>query len=312
MRERSEYTIKQIESVKVLLCEPTTLLIAKRINQISKLTGVSTGAIISIKSLSSWIDVREDLNEKMLVKSKIVDVDYVLFLFENKHLTLKNLSNKFGIKHEKITYLFRSNKLPYSTQNQTNKIYQQNIKVMKYYNKGVKTTKNIKNITGLSDLTIRKIFNNNNIVNNIVKNKRKNREKNCDIKGISWDIKDKRWFLRISHNNKQVPIGKFDTVEEANNIKLKLETLIKQDDYEGIIKIKNECRRESTPMKKIKSINIKTKEIINFNGIGIASRELGINRKEIERVLSKGKKSEYIYTAKGFTFQYIEQIEQIT
>ena len=39
--------------------------------------------------------------------------------------------------------------------------------------------------------------------------------KSSGIRGVSWNISDKRWQVRISFNNKRIHLGNFIRVEEA-------------------------------------------------------------------------------------------------
>lgn len=309
MRNKSNYSIKQIENVKILLCEPTDLLIKNRIKEISKLTSVTEKAILSIKHLRSWVDIREDLNEIMVKKNDEKDKKRIIYLFQNKKVTITQLANMFNTSNTAITYFFKNNKITYSETNKLNKQYQQNKKVIKYYNKGIRTLKNFNILTGYSDYIVHRALDENgtSIRREKLKEKtRVNKEKSCNIKGVNWDIKTKKWFLRITYNKEQIPIGKFDTVKDANDVKKELDELIIKDDYEGIMNIKQKYTKAGEYNKKIiKCTNIETKEELIIEGIGVASRQLNISRRAIEKVLCG-----YYKTTHGYIFKYVKELGQ--
>lgn len=302
MRGKSLYSVKQIETVKILLCEPTNLLIKNRIKEISKLTGVSETAIVSIKGLNSWIDIREDLNSKMINKNDN-DKNMIIYLFLEKNLTLKQLSNKLNLTIPAITYMFQKNNIKYRDMNNSNKIKQQKRKILKYYNKGIRKLHNLKLATGYSGYIINKILNTKGIdiiEDNINPKTRYNKEHNCNIKGISWDIPSQKWFLRITYDKNQIPIGKFDELNDAITVKEELNTLIYTNNIKEIMNIKQKYTKQGASKKLIKGINVTTGEEIIIEGIGVMSRKLNIPRKSIEKVLSKNQK-----TTKGYIFEYV-------
>lgn len=38
------------------------------------------------------------------------------------------------------------------------------------------------------------------------------------IRGVSWYKRDKKWVAKITVNYKQMPLGRFDTIEEAEQV----------------------------------------------------------------------------------------------
>ena len=302
MRNKSKYTEKQIENVKILLCEETVLSVMNRVKEISKLTGVSEKAIMSIKQLNSWVDVRVDLNEKMIKKdTKTFNFDEIYDMFVNKQLTIGEISKRIDVSKEIIKNAFIKNKKSYAEQNKRNKIKYQNKNVVECFEKGFKTVKEIKEQTGYSDYIIHRALDENgtSIRRPVGAKHRINREKNCDVKGINWDISTQKWFLRISYEKKQIPIGKFADLDEAIKVREELLKLIKSKDYNTIIKIKEQYRRESTPKKKVKAINIYTGEVKEIEGINEAARVLNLDNERVRDVL-RGKQK----THKGYRFEY--------
>lgn len=62
IRDRSNYTEHQIANLKRLLADEKYI---GKVTQISKLTGINKDTISSVKALSTWVDVRADLNDKI-------------------------------------------------------------------------------------------------------------------------------------------------------------------------------------------------------------------------------------------------------
>lgn len=296
MREKSEYTVKQVENVKLLLCEDTVLSIKNRIKEISKLTGVSEDAIESIKYLASWVDIRPDLNNKMIHKNN-VDFDTVYDMMFNKNMTLEDISKQLNVDINQVRYSFNKNNTPYSEKNKENKQFKINNIIIKAYNEGYKTRKELKKVTGYSYHYIEQAMS---TINIDIKPKprqkiRINKEKNCDIKGISWDIKSQKWYLRVIYEGKQIFIGKFSTVEEANNVKNQVLPLTDSKDYDSILKIKQKYAGVCEPKKKIKATKINTNETFIIEGINETSRILGIPNKSISDVINGRQKTSYGY-----------------
>ena len=172
----------------------------------------------------------------------------------------------------------------------------------KFYNNGAKTRKELQEVTGYSYHYIEQAMK---TINIDIKPKprqkiRFNKEKNCNIKGISWDIPSQSWFLRINYECKQIFIGKFDTVEEANEVKQQIQPLIDNKDYDAIMKIKEKYRGETQPKKKIKVTEIATNNTFIIEGINEASKKLNIPAKSISKIINgRGK------TSHGYTFKEI-------
>lgn len=299
MREKSKYTSKQVENVKLLLCEDTVLSIKNRIKEISKLTGVSENAIYSIKYLTSWVDIRPDLNDKMTHKNK-VDFDDIYDMFFNKNMTIDEISKELNASQGQIRYGFTKNHIAFSDRNRENKLFKINNIIINAYNNGAKTRKELQEVTGYSYHYIEQAMK---TINIDIKPKprqkiRFNKEKNCNIKGISWDIKSQSWFLRINYECKQIFIGKFDTVEEANEVKQQIQPLIDNKDYDAIIKIKEKYRGETQPKKKIKVTEIATNNTFIIEGINEASKKLNIPAKSISNIINGRCKTSHGYTFK--------------
>lgn len=37
------------------------------------------------------------------------------------------------------------------------------------------------------------------------------------VTGVTWDKQRKKWFAKITHNYKQIPLGRFDNIKDAEN-----------------------------------------------------------------------------------------------
>ena len=89
VRDKSKFTLKQIENVKIMLSKPSELKQSSKIEYISEKTGVNKSVIYSILKMGSWVDVREDLNEQIVLeneKNKLVK--FVVDDFLEKELTI--------------------------------------------------------------------------------------------------------------------------------------------------------------------------------------------------------------------------------
>ena len=88
-------------------------------------------------------------------------------------------------------------------------------------------------------------------------------------------------------------------MEEAIEIKKEIDKLKDNNDLDGILKIKEQSTRESTPKKKVKAINIYTGEVKEIEGVNEAARVLNLDNEKVRDVL-RGKRK----THKGYRFEY--------
>ena len=233
--------------------------------------------------------------------TKTFNFDEIYDMFVNKQLTIGEISKRIDVSKEIIKNAFIKNKKSYAEQNKRNKIKYQNKNVVECFEKGFKTVKEIKEQTGYSDYIIHRALDENgtSIRRPVGAKHRINREKNCDVKGINWDISTQKWFLRISYEKKQIPIGKFADLDEAIKVREELLKLIKSKDYNTIIKIKEQYTKEGIQKKRIKVINVATGKIKEIEGINEAARVLNLDNERVRDVL-RGKQK----THKGYRFEY--------
>ena len=301
-RERSDYTEPQIAKVKELLSKLENSPIS--IKKISKLTGVRENIIYSIKNLDSWIDVRSDLNEKIKQlnfiecrNKKIIEDLY------SYNYSLEELCNKYNLAENSIRTIFYKEKIKdHSKIFKDVKNTRMKQKFLKGMEKGIKTFIDMEKFTGYSRYTLEKMCEREELQEEYKKLRKIKNKNMCksNVKGINYDIKAKSWFLRITFNGNQIPIGHFKTEEDAINVKQQLIPYIESKDYTSILAVKAKYSKNVTPKKTIKAINIKDNSEEIIEGIGVCARKLNIPRKNIERVLQgKGK------TTYGYTFAYV-------
>lgn len=303
VRDKSKFTLKQIENVKIMLSKPSELKQSSKIEYISEKTGVNKSVIYSILKMGSWVDVREDLNEQIVLeneKNKLVK--FVVDDFLEKELTINEISQKYELTAETVRTYLKKNKIAISELNKMNKQKKQKKVILDLFSNGVTTLKELSEKTGYGSYIIHKVLDENGTSIRKPKKeskKRTNKEKNCGTKGVSWDIPSQKWYLRITYGGKQIPIGRFEKMEEAIEIKKEIDKLKDNNDLDGILKIKEQYRREGVPKKKVKVINIFTGEIKEIEGINETARVLNLDNEKVRDVL-RGKRK----THKGYRFEY--------
>ena len=301
-RERSDYTEHQIAKVKEMLSVLENNQIS--IKKISKLTGVREGVIYNVKYLNSWVDVRSDLNEKIKQlnfiecrNKKIIEDLY------SYNYSLEELCNKYNLAENSIRTIFYKEKIKdHSKIFKDVKNTRMKQKFLKGMEKGIKTFIDMEKFTGYSRYTLEKMCEREELQEEYKKLRKIKNKNMCksNVKGINYDIKAKSWFLRITFNGNQIPIGHFKTEEDAINVKQQLIPYIESKDYTSILAVKAKYSKNVTPKKTIKATNLKDNSEEIIEGIGICARKLNIPRKNIERVLQgKGK------TTHGYTFAYV-------
>lgn len=301
-REKSDYTEHQIAKVKEMLSVLENNPIS--IKKISKLTGVRENIIYSIKNLDSWIDVRSDLNEKIKQlnfiecrNKKIIEDLY------SYNYSLEELCNKYNLAENSIRTIFYKEKIKdYGKVFKDVKNTRMKQKFLKGMEKGIETFIDMEKFTGYSRYTLEKMCEREELQEEYKKLRKIKNKNMCksNVKGINYDIKAKSWFLRITFNGNQIPIGHFKTEEDAINVKQQLIPYIESKDYTSILAVKAKYSKNVTPKKTIKATNLKDNSEEIIEGIGICARKLNIPRKNIERVLQgKGK------TTHGYTFAYV-------
>lgn len=301
-RERSDYTEHQIAKVKEMLSVLENNPIS--IKKISKLTGVRENIIYSIKNLDSWIDVRSDLNEKIKQlnfiecrNKKIIEDLY------SYNYSLEELCNKYNLAENSIRTIFYKEKIKdYGKVFKDVKNTRMKQKFLKGMEKGIETFIDMEKFTGYSRYTLEKMCEREELQEEYKKLRKIKNKNMCksNVKGINYDIKAKSWFLRITFNGNQIPIGHFKTEEDAINVKQQLIPYIESKDYTSILAVKAKYSKNVALKKTIKATNLKDNSEEIIEGIGICARKLNIPRKNIERVLQgKGK------TTHGYTFAYV-------
>ena len=302
IRERSDYTEHQIAKVKEMLSELENNPIS--IKKISKLTGVRETVVYNVKNLNSWIDVRSDLNEKIkqLNAIEIRNKNIVKDLYTYNY-SLEELCDKYALKESNIrTILRKENVKDYKKIFREVKNTRIKQKFLDGIEKGIETFTDMENFTGYSRYILETMCKREGLQEQYLR-LRKVKTPNMyesKEKGINYDIKAKSWYLRITFNGKQIPIGHFKTEKEAIDVKKQLIPYIENNDYDSILKIKTLYTKEGIPKKFIKAINLEDNSEEIIEGIGVCARKLDIPRKSIEKVL-QGKQ----LTAYGYTFSYM-------
>lgn len=301
-RERSDYTEHQIAKVKEMLSELENNPIS--IKKISKLTGVRESVIYGVKNLNSWIDVRSDLNKKIKqlnfteCRNKKIIEDLYSYNYSLEELCKKYNFTESGLRN----FLFREKIKDYGKVFKDVKNTRIKQKFLEGIEKGIKTFIDMEKFTGYSRYTLEKMCEREELQEEYKKLRKIKNKNMCksNVKGINYDVKAKSWFLRITFNGNQIPIGHFKTEEDAINVKQQLIPYIESKDYTSILAVKAKYSKNVTPKKTIKATNLKDNSEEIIEGIGICARKLNIPRKNIERVLQgKGK------TTHGYTFAYV-------
>lgn len=302
-RERSDYTEHQIAKVKEMLSVLENNPIS--IKKISKLTGVRESVIYGIKNLNSWIDVRSDLNEKLKIinNKETRNENIVKDLYSKKYL-LNEISEKYKLSQDTIKRIFKkSNVKDFSLIFKEVNDLRNKEKFLKGKQIGITTHIEMEKYMDCCRKTYEKMCERQKIDYSFLHNMRNKKNTTMyksDVKGINYDVKAKSWFLRITFNGNQIPIGHFKTEEDAINVKQQLIPYIESKDYTAILAVKAKYSKNVTPKKTIKATNLKDNSEEIIEGIGVCARKLNIPRKNIERVLQgKGK------TTHGYTFAYV-------
>lgn len=293
-RLRSNYTETQIARVKELLVDRDFI---GKLSKIAKMTGVNESVISSVRTLSSWVDVREDLNEKIIELNDLERRNKMIFVdFTFNKLTLDELSIEYNLSRCSISNILKESGL----KNNLAKINKENtdlkleVKLVElYYKQGITNYFDISKAIGISPPTAKRLLDKNNIVLNYKKKK-------TDEKHINWDEKSKRYLIRMSKGfDKQIVIGSTKNLDEAIKIRDESIGYIENKEYDKLNNFIKSMKSDVIPKKIITVINKETGEKQTIEGIGVASRKLNIPRKSIEKVLSGKQKS-----SKGYIFEY--------
>ena len=185
--------------------------------------------ISSVKALNSWIDVKSELNEKIIeindkeTRNKNIIVDFV----DNK-MTIEELVNEYNLTQSSIYSILRNNGLnnKISTINKNNSDLKFEVKIIEAYKNGVNTYIDMERITGISRYHLERLSCKLNI--NLNTNKKTN------VKNINWDEKSKRYLIRLTNNKKQIVIGGTKDLTEALSIRDKARKMIDNSDKEGL------------------------------------------------------------------------------
>lgn len=160
-RDKSVYGVEQIEEVKVMLSKDVDLKLADRINEISIKTGVDKGTIYNIKNFNSWRDVREDLNEKILNNNRRSLVNKVIDSFICRKLTIKEICKLYNLSECTVRSYLNENNIELTEQNKINKQLKSEREIIKLFNEGYTTVKELELMTGYSRYIIHKVLDKN-------------------------------------------------------------------------------------------------------------------------------------------------------
>lgn len=300
-REKSDYTETQIARVKQLLVDEDY---CNNLEKIEKITGVKLNIIYSVRKLATWIDIREDLNEeiKMLNDKNLRNIEIIKDC-NSYNYNIEELCEKYKLSQYSIKLILKKNKVNYpSIFKKVNGERVLAIIKKAYYEEDIKTWVEMERRTNKSRYTLRNIMKSYNLELELEELRKRSIcvANQCKTKGISFDKESSKWFLRITYEGKQIPIGKFETVGDAEEVRDELIIHIENKNYDKIMEIKNKYTKEGTPKKKILAINVETGEAMEIEGIGVASKELNMPRRSIKKVLSGKQKSTY-----GYKFEYV-------
>lgn len=225
-RNNSDYTESQISKVKELLSDENYV---GKLSKISKLTGVRENVISSVRALTSWIDVREDLNEKIkTINDKEGRNKTIIHDFVYNKLTIDELVEEYNLTQSAIYLILQNNGLKnkISKINKTNSDLKLEVKFLEACDKGVKTYVDMEKETGISRYNLERLAKTLNI--NLNTNKKTN------IKNINWDESSKRYLIRLSKDKKQIVIGGVKDLEEAITIRDKAKEYINAGEDEEL------------------------------------------------------------------------------
>ena len=161
-RSKSKFTIKQIENVKIMLSKPSELRQNLKIKDISEKTGVDKSVIYNILKMGSWVDVREDLNEQIILENKKNKLaGLIVDDFLKKELTINEISQKYELTVETVRTYLKKNKIAISELNKMNKQKSQKKVILDLFSNGVTTLKELSEKTGYGSYIIHKVLDEN-------------------------------------------------------------------------------------------------------------------------------------------------------
>lgn len=228
-RNNSDYTENQIAKVKELLVNENYV---GKLSKIAKITGVRENVISSVRALTSWVDVKSELNEKIIeindkeTRNKNIIVDFI----DNK-MTIDELINEYNLTQSSIYLILQNNGLKnkISIINKINSDLKLEVKIIEAYENGVKTYIDMERVTGISRYHLERLSDKLNI--NL------NTNKKTTVKNINWDKNSKRYLVRLTNNKKQIVIGGTKDLDEAISIRDKAKEYISVGDDEKLLSL---------------------------------------------------------------------------
>ena len=228
-RNNSDYTENQIAKVKELLVDEKYV---GKLSKISKLTGVRENVISSVRALTSWVDVKSELNKEIIkINDKETRNKNIIIDFINNKLTIEELINEYNLTQSCIYSILQNN----GFKNKISKINKQNsdlrleVKIVEAYKKGIKTYVDMENEIGISRYKLERLSNKLNI--NL------NTNKKTKVKNINWDENSKRYLVRLTKDKKQIVIGGTKDINIAIKFRDKAKDYIKLNDNENLNKL---------------------------------------------------------------------------
>lgn len=273
-RNKSDYTENQIAKVKELLVDEKYV---GKLAKIAEITGVRECVISSVRALTSWIDVKSELNEKIIeindkeTRNKNIIVDFI----DNK-MTIDELINEYNLSYSSIYDVLKKSGLrnKISSINKSNEDLKLEVKIIEAYHKGIKNYSDMEKEVGVSRGTLERLISK---YDNIVLNKYK--KKKTTIKNINWDENSQRYLIRLMKDKKQIVIGGTKDLDEAINIRDKAKELIENsNDIELeklILSLKNN--------RSFVSVGEKCSEIEKFNKLKPKNIRLDKRPKQLPR-----------------------------
>lgn len=300
------FSIKQIENAKVLFSKmDTNLGSGKADKYVSDKTGLPLKMLQNIRLGITYGDIRQDLNE--VIREKFLKLEFtekIIKMFVEEELTLEEISEKINLSLGVIKYRLMKNNISYSKVNKDRKSKKDEEKVMALYNSGERVLKNFTEKLHIGDKKVHRILADNgvSIKKPPVQKTRFNKEKSCEIKGINWDIKSKRWLIKHSLDKKNYLIATRKELSDAIDIKKECETV---KTLSELFELKRKYALKGASIKKtIIVLNMYDNFLYEIEGIGVTARKLNIPRKSIEKVLQKKQRTTY-----GYKFMYKEEYE---
>lgn len=237
IRNKSDYTEHQVANLKVLLTDETYI---GKIKKISEITGIRENVIYSIKNLNSWIDVREDLNEKIKsfndkeLRNKSIINDFAI----NK-MTIEELISEYNLTQTAIYSILKSNgfKNKLAKINKENQDLKLETKILEAYNNGIDNYSDMEKEIGISRPTIERLVSN---YDDISLNKFK--KKKTTVKNINWDENSQRYLIRLTKNKKQIVIGGVKDLNKAIEIRDKAKEYIENNQEEELNNLINSLK----------------------------------------------------------------------